>query len=167
MQLTSVAMSILPELLWLIFSCALLRPCGNYNKATLVWCRSFAAFTYHELLRPRCYSNKVTPARIITTSSMAYSVVDASEHLLSIIRNRKTRTSLRCLCSRNSPVSLPTIGLQTFRMQLHQQIGTSLFSFVDLSPTSSAVAIKSVRAAAAFDSGTSTSDSAMVYPSVE
>jgi hypothetical protein len=52
-------------------------------------------------------------------------------------------------------------------MQLHQQIGTALFSFVDLSPTSSAVATKSVRAAAAFDSGTSTSDSAMVYPSVE
>jgi len=60
MQLTSVAMSILPELLWLIFSCGLLRPCGYYNKATQFWCRSFAAFTYHDLLRPRCYSNEVT-----------------------------------------------------------------------------------------------------------
>ncbi len=82
MQLTSVAMSILPELLWLVFSCGLLRPCGYYNKATLFRCRSFAPFTYHDLLRPRCYSNEVTPVSIITTSSMAYSEVDASEHLL-------------------------------------------------------------------------------------
>jgi len=62
-------------------------PCGYYNKATLFWCRSFAAFTYHDLLRLRCYSNEVTPVRIITTSSMAYSVVDASEHLLIIIHD--------------------------------------------------------------------------------
>jgi len=46
---------------------------------------SFAASTHYDLLRQRCYSNKVTTARIITTSSRAYSGADASEYLLIIM----------------------------------------------------------------------------------
>ncbi len=105
---------------------------------------SFAASAHYDLLRQRCYSNKVTTARIITTSSMAYSGAYATHHHAwwksNVSGTERLKQNVLSLQSEQPSISTyhrPSIWDLPSCICTNRLIGTLWFSLVDLSPTSS------------------------------